>query len=141
MRDFLDSSVLVAAFWEGHVHHEPSFRRLAAAEKSRSACALHSLAEVYAVMTALPVRPVIPPEQAVLFVEEIRSRLTLVSLDAGEYTETIRDAANRGFTSGRIYDALLLRCAAKARAEIIYTWDLRHFRGAAPHLADRIRNP
>ncbi len=75
MREFFDTSVLIAAFHGGHVHHLPSLKRFAAAEKKHSACGIHSLAEVYAVMTVLPVKPMIPPEQALLFVEEIRSRL------------------------------------------------------------------
>jgi len=141
LREFFDSSVLIAAFWEGHVHHEPSFRRFSTAQKQHSACALHTLAEVYAGMTALPVRPVILPEQALLFVEEIRARLSTVSLDEQEYEETIRGAADRGLTSGRIYDALLLRCAAKVRAQNIYTWNLKHFRAIAPDLAARVITP
>lgn len=37
---------------------------------------MHTLAELYAAVTVLPVKPMIPPEQAVLFVEEIpKSRL------------------------------------------------------------------
>jgi predicted nucleic acid-binding protein len=92
-------------------------------------------------MTALPVRPVIPPEQALLFVEEVCGRLSTVSLSADEYQETIRGAVDRGLTGGRIYDALLLRCAEKAKAEVIYTWNLKHFRAVAPELADRIQTP
>jgi len=141
LREFFDSSVLIAALWVGHVHHAASFRRFAAAQKSRSACALHTLAEVYAVMTAVPVRPAIPPEQALLFVDEIRTRLTTISLGSEEYYEAIRGTADRGLTSGRIYDALLLRCAARANAKVIYTWNLKHFQAVAPELADRIRTP
>ena len=92
-------------------------------------------------MTALPVKPLIPPEQALLFVEEIRNRLSLVSLGPEEYYETIQKAADRGLTSGRIYDALLLSCAAKSQAEIIYTWNLKHFHSIAPNLAAFIRTP
>jgi hypothetical protein len=36
---------------------------------------MHTLAEVYATMTALPVKDVIPPDQALLFVQEVRDRL------------------------------------------------------------------
>jgi hypothetical protein len=50
----------------------------------------------------------IPPEQTVLFVEEVRKRLTLVSLNEEEYFETIQKTAEQGVTSGRVYDALLL---------------------------------
>jgi predicted nucleic acid-binding protein len=93
------------------------------------------------VMSALPVIPAIPPEQAVLFVEEIRQRMTLISLTEAEYFSTIKKAAEDGFRGGRIYDALLLACAEKSRAAEIYTWNLRHFQAIAPHLSARIRNP
>src|SRR5207245_9405797 len=99
MKGFFDTYVLVAAFWGGHVDHAPRLQRFAAAEKKHSACGIHSLAEVYAVMTALPVKPMIPPEQALLFVEEVRNRLTLVSLSTEEYFAAIQNTASRGFTA------------------------------------------
>ena len=102
---------------------------------------MHTLAEVYAAMTALPIRPMLPPEQVMLFVQEVRDRLTLVSLDESEYFEAIQQTAAAGFTSGRVYDALLLRCAAKAKAQTIYTWNLKHFQSIAPAQAARIRTP
>ncbi len=113
----------------------------ASAGKTQSACALHSLAEVYAGMTALPLKPPIPSEQAFLFVQEVRKRLTLVSLEQPEYFETIQRAAELGLTSGRIYDALLLRSAVKCQAKTIYTWNLKHFRALAPELSPIIRTP
>jgi predicted nucleic acid-binding protein len=141
LRQFFDSSVLVAAFWGGHAHHGPSIKLLASASKKDSACGIHTLAEVFAVMTALRVKPLIPPEQGLLFVGEIRQRLALVSLDSEEYFATIRNAAQLGITGGRVYDALLLGCAAKSKAQTIYTWNLKHFQLLAPHLGDRIRTP
>jgi predicted nucleic acid-binding protein len=141
MREFFDTSVLVAAFWGGHRDHPASIKLLGAANKRQSACSLHTVAEVYASMTALPIRPMLPPEQVMLFVQEVRDRLTLVSLDESEYLETIQQAAAAGFTSGRVYDALLLRGAAKVKAQTIYTWNLKHFQAIAPGLAARIRTP
>jgi predicted nucleic acid-binding protein len=141
MKEFFDTSVLVAAFRGGHVHHVPSLKRLAAAEKRHSACGIHSLAEVYAVMTALPVKPMIPPEQALLFVEEVHNRLTVVSLSAVEYFAAIQSVASRGFSGCRIYDSLLLACAAKCKAQAVYTWNLKHYQSLAPGLAPRIQTP
>src|SRR5206468_11056227 len=115
MKEFFDMSVLVASFWRGHRDHEASLKLVAAASKKKSACALHTLAEVYATMTALPVKDVIPPDQALLFVQEVRDRFTVVTLDEDEYFRTIEHAAERGFASGRIFDALLLCCAAKIK--------------------------
>jgi predicted nucleic acid-binding protein len=141
MREFFDTSVFIAAFRGDHPHHEPSVRLLAAANKKHSSGAVHSLAEVYSVMSVLPVKPVIPPEQVLLFLQEIRERCTLIALDEREYFETIRRASEQGFVSGRVYDALLLRCAVKVKAETIYTWNLKHFQALAPELAGRIRTP
>lgn len=141
MREFFDTSVLVAAFLRAHIHHEPSIKRLAAAAKENSACAMHTFAEVYAALTALPVRPILPPEQVFLFVEELQVRLTPVSLDPNEYVQTIQRSANQGLVGGRIYDALLLACAAKSQAQVIYTWNLKHFHSIAPHFAPIIQNP
>lgn len=141
MREFFDTSVLVAAFNKGHVHHEPSIKRLAEAEKGHSACAIHTFAEVYATMTALPFKPLIPPEQVLLFIQEIRQRLSPISLEPAEYYDTIQSASERGLTSGRIYDALLLSCASKSKAQIIYTGNLKHFHSIAPHLSSLIQTP
>ena len=141
MKEFFDTSVLVASFWRSHREHEASLKRVAAANKKKSSCALHTLAEVYATMTALPVKDVIPPDQALLFVGEVRDRFTVVALDEDEYYETIRQAAERGFASGRIYDALLLRCAAKVKAEVIYTWNVKHFAVIDPRQASKIQTP
>ena len=141
MKEFFDTSVLVASFWRGHRDHEASLRRVAAANKKKSACALHTLAEVYASMTALPVKDVIPPDQALLFVQEVRDRFRVITLNESEYYETIQQAGERGFISGRIYDALLLACAAKVKAEVIYTWNVKHFKSIDPKQAHKIQTP
>jgi predicted nucleic acid-binding protein len=80
-------------------------------------------------------------EQALLFVEEIRERLSVISLTSEEYFLAIQETAGRGFTSSRIYDGLLLKCASKWKAEAIYSWNLKHCQALAPDAAARIQNP
>jgi predicted nucleic acid-binding protein len=138
---FFDTSTLVAAFWGGHPQHSRSFERFAGATRANTACALHTLAELYSTMTALPVKPPISPEQALLFVEEVRQRCALVRLDEEEYLDVLQRAADRNLTGGRIYDALILRCAEKARSKAVVTWNVKHFQAIAPHLAERIQTP
>lgn len=123
------------------MHHERSLRVFAASTTKDAACSLHTLAELFAVLTALPLKPLISPEHAMLFVDETRARLTLVSLDPEDYYQTLRGTADRGLSGGRIYDALLLRCARKCNAQTIYTWNVRHFEAIAPDLATRLRMP
>jgi len=141
MKEFFDTSVLIAAFRGDHVHHAPSIRLLSAAATKRSACGVHTLAEVYAVMTALPVKPPIQPEQALRFIVEIENRLTTIALDGNEYKAAIEDAAGKGLFGGKIYDALLLRCAVKWQADVIYTWNVKHFQNILPEIHSRIRAP
>ena len=115
---------------------------IATATKKTAFCACHTLAEVYSVMTRLPVRPRIAPSQGLLFIESIRERFTTVALSEREYFEVIAAAAERGIGGGKIYDALILRCAEKSKAEAIFTWNLEDFRQlAATDSAARLRTP
>jgi predicted nucleic acid-binding protein len=141
MRMLLDTSVLVAAHDTKHPQHEPSFELLEEATTAEAGCAAHTLAEVYAVLTRLPVRPRISPDQVMLFLEDVRARLGVVALEEVDYLRALESAARQGIIGGQIYDRLLLECAVRAGAEVIYTWNVRHFQRVAPDLADRIQTP
>jgi predicted nucleic acid-binding protein len=135
---FLDTSVLVPVFIADHEHHDASmglFRRLG----GRSSCAAHSLAEVYSTVTRMPGKYRASADHAMLFLAEIRSRLNVVALNETEYYNALQNAADRGVMGGTIYDALIVRCAAKAKAGIIYTWNIKHFQQI--NFAGRIRTP
>jgi hypothetical protein len=75
------------------------------------------------------------------FIERMQQHTTIITLDGGEYFDTIDAMSRRGMTGAVIYDALILACARKVRAERIYTWNLRHFRAVAPDLATKIVTP
>ena len=75
MKEFFDTSVLIGAFWRGHPHHDASLKLLSAASRRKSACAMHTLAQVRH-HDRPAVKEVIPPDQALLFVQEVRDRLT-----------------------------------------------------------------
>ena len=76
-----------------------------------------------------------------LFLENVRERLTIVTLTADEYYDALMVAAAAGVVGGAIYDALLARCAMKAEAEYIYTWNVKHFRQFSPDIVNRLRTP
>lgn len=141
MKFFFDSSVLVAAVSVQHVHHGPSLAVYLAANKNQAGCAAHSLAEVYATLTRLPGKQRMSSEQSLLFLDEIRDRLKTIVLDSEEYSAAIADAAAEGLVGGMVYDALIARCAMKARAESLYTWNVDHFRRLGPEVAKRVRTP
>ena len=80
-------------------------------------------------------------EQALLFVDDIRKRLTIVALDEDEYWLAITESVAEDIVGGTIYDALIARCALKAKATIIYTWNLNHFRRLGSEIANRVVTP
>jgi len=80
-------------------------------------------------------------EQVMLVLDEIRKRLRIIALDEEEYCSMIADAANEGLVGGIVYDALIARCAIKAKATTIYTWNLDHFLRLGSKVADRVRTP
>ena len=71
-------------------------------------------------------------EQAMLFLADIKQRLTLIALDADEYITALQAASAAGALGGAIYDALIASCALKAQAEALFTWNLRHYRRLWP---------
>jgi len=141
MKWFFDTSVLIATFLEDHEHHESSLKAFLRGDKESACCAAHSLAEVYATLTRLPGRHRLAGEQVLLFLENVRERLTLVALEPAEYFETVRQAAASGIVGGAVYDALLMHCALKAQAETIFTWNVKHFRLMGPQIASRVKSP
>jgi predicted nucleic acid-binding protein len=141
MKSFFDTSVLVAAMLEDHLHHERSFSLFANANPSTGCCAAHSLAEFYATLTRLPGRFRVSGDQVALMLESMEDRLEVVSLNAREYGSAIRAAATAGIVGGTIYDMLLARCALKAQAMTIFTWNVAHFQRLGGEVAARVRTP
>jgi len=141
LKFFFDTSVLVAAVSVQHVHHRPSLAAYHVGNKRDAGCAAHSLAEVYATLTRLPGKQRMGCEQTLLFLDEMRDRLRTITLDSDEYYSAIADAAAEGIGGGMVYDVLIARCAIKAGAEAILTWNVDHFRRIGPEVAKRVRTP
>jgi predicted nucleic acid-binding protein len=141
MKHFFDTSALVPVFLEDHKHHEPSLKLFLTANKKQSCCAAHTLADIYSVVTRLPGKHRLSGDQALLFLEEVSARLSLVSLSGEEYYLAAKAAAERGIVGGTFYDALLVFCAQKAEADLIFTWNSKHFQQFGPDISRRLRTP
>ncbi len=145
MKVFLDTSALFAAVAQGHENHDAAFAVLdrAQAGKDDGFISAHSLAEMYATLTKSPPPFRHSPEQALLSIEEnILKYFTVVSLTGGDYAALLREAAVMRIHGGTIYDAVLLKCAVKSKAERIFTFNLRHFQNiASADIASRIVAP
>jgi predicted nucleic acid-binding protein len=141
VKAFLDTSVLVATFYADHEHHAPSIDLFLRFGRKDACCGAHSLAEVYATLTAMPGKRRVSGDEAMLFLGDVRERLTLVALDEEEYFQMAQDCAAAGLASGAIYDALLGRCALKANARAIYTWNSKDFMRLPAAISRRVKTP
>jgi len=141
VKAFLDTSVLVATFYADHEHHSASINLFLRFGKKDACCGAHSLAEVYATLTGMPSPRRVSGDEAMLFLGDIRERLTVVALDEQEYFQMVEASAAANLAGGAIYDAILGHCALKANAEVIYTWNTKDFLRLPPAIARRVKNP
>jgi predicted nucleic acid-binding protein len=138
---FLDTSVLVNASTSSDYRHRACLDVLSIAYRQGGGCAVHSLAELFTVLSGRPVPLRMPPLDVAKIVASYAKRFTTIGLTAREYVETIEHLASVGHSGGIIYDALLVACARKSKASRIYTLNPRHFRLVAPDIAARIFEP
>ena len=131
MKTLFDTSVLVAALVEQHPKHERAIPWLskAKADKFEFIVASHSLAELYAVLTTLPLKPRISTSIAWrLISENIESKAKVVSLSPTKYSSIIKKLSDKGLSGGIVYDALIVGAAQKSKVERIITLNRKHFR-------------
>ena len=132
---FFDTTVLVACSEQSHPHYaqaRPALLRVAAG-RDKGFMGLHSVAEVYAALTRRPVQPRIHPVEAARIVtDNILPHFEVVSLGKKDYLDVLNTMGSGGWTGAKIYDALLLRCAARCAVERIYTFNPGDFRQLAP---------
>jgi predicted nucleic acid-binding protein len=141
VKAFVDTSVLVATFYDFHQHHRASIDLLKQFSKEDACCAAHTLAEIYATLTGKTGKDRVSSEQALLFLGNVRERLTLITLNQAEYFKALEACSMLGVVGGGIYDALLAHCAMKADAESIYTWNIKDFVRLGPQIAGRVKTP
>lgn len=141
MRRFVDTSVMLGAFFEDNPYHDACLALLGSLSHTHDACGAHSLAEVYSTLTRMPPAKRVHPDQAGIFLQHLHLRMQTVALTAEEYAREIKIAVENRVVGGQVYDALLLACARKHAADRIYTLNLKHFLKLAPDLADRITTP
>ena len=144
MKILLDTSILVAAMVEAHPAHERGliwFKRVTSGT-DKGFVAAHSLAELYAILTTLPVHPSISPSDAQKLIKQnVAEKLEIVSLSSQDYIQVIEQLAAIGIVGGATYDALILRAAANAKIDLVVTLNEKDFRRVYPSLADKVVAP
>jgi predicted nucleic acid-binding protein len=142
---FFDTTVLVAASVQAHPHYpraRPALQRVVKAQDRGFIC-VHSMAEVYAALTRLPVRPRIHPLEALrILTDNILPHFETIAISKRDYIEALNTVGSGGYSGGKIYDALLLCSAAKNPVARLYTFNLVDFKQlASPELQGIICAP
>lgn len=115
-KTLFDTSVFVATFIERHPKHERALPWSSKVKSQKFECIVssHTFAELYAVLTTLPVKPRLSPGVAWRLIHENIERIAkTVSLSPTEYKAVIKRASAMGLSGGIIYDALIAKAAEK----------------------------
>ncbi len=93
-------------------------------------------------LTALPVRPRIAPTTAARIIDKnIERHAKIVALTASDYRRVVHQLARLGLSGGVVYDAIIVRSAAKAEVERLVTLNPNHFTRVWPEGADIVSVP
>lgn len=144
MKVLFDTSVLVAALVEAHPGHEialPWLQRVRTGELEMILSA-HSLAELYAVLSSLPVKPRISPATALMLIEaNILKLAKVISLSGSDYRNCLNRMARYGIGGGVVYDALIAAAAAKEKVDCLVTTNKADFLRVWPEGNEIIVSP
>lgn len=129
MKVLFDTSVIIAALLPKHPIHRACFGQLQAAEsfQVQGYLSTHSLAEVYSVMTRMPSKPRISPQEAQALLMGCLNYLEAVPLERVDYQVAIDQMTALNLPGGGIFDALIAQAALKVHAESILTLNPSHF--------------
>jgi predicted nucleic acid-binding protein len=129
MKVAFDTSVLVAALLSSHRDHLRALAWLGAVSDRRlnGVVGAHALAEVWSVLTKLPVSPPITAASARAAVGDILAGFEVVPPTVQIYVGALDRCASKGLRSGAIFDALHLATAEAAGAGALLTFNERDF--------------
>lgn len=143
MKVLFDTSVLVAAFEVSHSRHSVCLPWLQRAQEKEidGYLSTHTLAELYSVLTRLPVRPSISPALAQRLIDENLHLFVAIPLTADDYQQAITCMVGLNLPGGGIFDALIAQAAIKAKVDILLTLNPNHFTRLGQDLAERVQVP
>lgn len=144
MKIFFDTSVLVAAFVNAHPKHANCLPWLQKVKKKEieGIISVHSLIEIYSILTKLPLSPRINPALALnLIKENILEDFELVTYGKKDYINLLDELSRGNIAGGASYDGLILNAAKKVTADKILTLNVNDFIRVCPQLVRIISEP
>jgi predicted nucleic acid-binding protein len=102
---------------------------------------VHSLAEVYSVITRLPKPYRVSTEVAQRLMVDNLARFEQVELTRADYELVLADVVRLGITSGGVFDALFGRAAIVGQADSLLTFNAKDFVRLGESIAALIQIP
>lgn len=143
-RVFFDTSILVSALTDVHPFHRRAFPFLGKVRDKHihGAISAHTLAELYSVLTTLPIKPYLAPSTVFQMIQEdILPYFEIVTLSESDYRDVLSQSARVNRRGGSVYDVLILEAAKKFKANEIMTFNRKHFIGYDLDLDSKISEP
>ena len=144
MKIVFDTSLIVSGIVESHPMHTKCLTWLQRAKAGEVECIVvsHTLAETYAVLTTLPVKPRISPLVAQRLIDNnLQTIARIVPLTIADYWNTIQRMTAMGLSGGTIYDALIATVARRLSADKLLTLNTDDFRRVWPEGNQVISTP
>jgi predicted nucleic acid-binding protein len=143
VKALFDTSVLVAGLWTNHPKHSASLSRLKEVKSGnlQGIICTHTLAELYSVLTCLPIKPSVSPRLAQQLIRENLAEFEVISLSAEDYQTVINKMVTLNLTGGRIYDALITQVVFKAEVDQLLTLNPSHFISLGEEIAKLVEVP
>jgi predicted nucleic acid-binding protein len=144
MKTLFDTSIIVSGIVESHPMHAKCLPWLQRAKTGEVECIVvsHSLAETYAVLTTLPVKPRISPLVAQRLIDtNLQAMARIVPLTIADYWNTIQRMTEMGLSGGAVYDALIAAVARRLSVDKLLTLNADDFRRVWPEGKQVITTP
>jgi predicted nucleic acid-binding protein len=143
MKVLFDTSVLVPAFEVSHPRHGVCLSWLQRAQEKEidGYLSTHTFAELYSVLTRLPVRSPISPVLAQRLIDENLHLFVAIPLTVDNYQQAIACMVRLNLPGGGIFDALIAQAALKAEVDILLTLNPNHFTRLGEDVARQVQVP
>lgn len=144
MKTVFDTSVIVSGIVESHPMHPKCLPWLQRAKAGEVECIVvsNTLAETYAVLTTLPVKPRISPLVAQRLIHNnLQANARIAPLTVADYWNTIQRMTEMGLSGGTVYDALIATVARRLSVDRLLTLNADDFRRVWPEGKHLITTP
>jgi predicted nucleic acid-binding protein len=124
-----DTNVVICAVLASHPMYPrclPWLRRVQTGE-IEGVLSLHSLAEIYSVLTKLPLPQRVTAMAAQQIISRNLSMFVMVGLAFEDYQAAIDRAVQARVISGGVFDALIAQTALKAEVDVLITLNAKDF--------------